>query len=127
VYARVQVDDAGIYEPAQVRFNQAGMLVGTPSVQPGFARDVYLVLDAVPDEPTEPVRLRVIVRPLVNWIWAGGIVMGLGSVLAIFPGRRRRGTEPVSAPAAGRLAPGPVPGGDDGDETPSREPVRVGD
>jgi cytochrome c-type biogenesis protein CcmF len=124
VFARVQVDDAGVYEPSQVRFNQAGMLVGTPSVQPGFARDVYLVLDAVPDDPAEPVRLRVIVRPLVNWIWAGGILMGVGSVLALFPGRRRRGTEPASAATRGST---PDAEPDDDDWTTTREPVRVGD
>jgi cytochrome c-type biogenesis protein CcmF len=102
VFARVQVDDAGIYEPAQTRFNRAGMLVGTPSVNPGFTRDVYLVLDSVPDDPDGPVRLRVMVRPLVNWIWGGGIIMGVGSLLALVPGRRRRGTEPTSAPPVGR-------------------------
>jgi cytochrome c-type biogenesis protein CcmF len=131
VFARVQVDDAGVYEPAQTRFNQAGMLVGTPSVQPGVARDVYLVLDAVPDDPTAPVRLRVIVRPLVNWIWAGGIVMGLGSLLALVPGRRRRGTEPVSAPVPGAGRPAvPAPAAEEPstDETVDerRDPVRAG-
>jgi cytochrome c-type biogenesis protein CcmF len=118
VFARVQVDDKGVYEPAQTRFNRAGMLVGTPSVQPGFARDVYLVLDSVPDDPSGPVRLRVIVRPLVNWMWAGGIIMGVGSALALVPGRRR-GTEPVSAPVPDQQTAAP-PGG-------PKEAVGVGD
>jgi cytochrome c-type biogenesis protein CcmF len=122
VFARVQVDDAGIYEPAQTRFIRHGMLVGTPSVNPGFARDVYLVLDAVPDDPDGPVRLRVIVRPLVNWIWAGGIIMGVGSALALMPGARRRGTEPVSAPVPTRRPARPVVVGPE-----PREPVGVGD
>ena len=124
VFARVQVDDAGVYEPSQTRFNRAGMLVGTPSVQPGFARDVYLVLDTVPDDPDDPIRLRVIVRPLVNWIWAGGILMGVGSLLALIPPRRRRAT--AERPEPGLAASANEPGSDDGAPA-LREPVGVGD
>ena len=44
--------------------------------------------------------LRVIIQPLVLWLWVGGGVIAVGTFLAAFPGRRRRGTEPVSAVAA---------------------------
>ena len=60
--------------------------------------DVYLVLDQVPDPDDEAIRLRVIIRPMVAWMWAGGVLMAFGTLLALFPGGRRRGTEPVSAP-----------------------------
>ena len=43
------------------------------------------------------MRLRVIIQPLVLWLWVGGGLIGVGSILAAFPGRRRRGTEPTSA------------------------------
>jgi hypothetical protein len=33
-------------------------------------------------------------------MWAGGLLVGLGGLLALFPGRRRRSTDPVSAPSA---------------------------
>ncbi len=32
------------------------------------------------------------------WLWIGGAVVVLGSLLAAFPGKRRDPTEPVSAP-----------------------------
>jgi cytochrome c-type biogenesis protein CcmF len=36
---------------------------------------------------------------MVLWLWIGGAVMAIGTILAAFPGgRRRRPTEPVSAP-----------------------------
>ena len=36
---------------------------------------------------------------MILWIWVGGLLCGVGTVLAAFPGRhRRRGTEAVSAP-----------------------------
>ena len=62
--------------------------------------DVYLALIDAPADPGGEIRLRVIVEPLVVWLWIGGGVIAFGSVLAAFPGRRRRGTEPVSEPVA---------------------------
>jgi cytochrome c-type biogenesis protein CcmF len=40
--------------------------------------------------------LRVIIQPLVVWLWIGGGLMLVGTALAGFPGRRRRPTAPVS-------------------------------
>jgi cytochrome c-type biogenesis protein CcmF len=50
--------------------------------------------------PTDrEVTLRVFVKPMVLWLWIGGAVMAIGTIFAAFPGgRRRRPTEPVSAP-----------------------------
>ena len=39
----------------------------------------------------------VVVEPLVAWLWAGGLLVGLGGLLALVPGSRRRATDPVSA------------------------------
>ena len=98
VYALVEIDGEDIYAPSIVRFRQQGMSLATPSVRTGLTEDVYLVLDGVPDENDGPIRLRVILRPMVSWLWAGGILMGVGTLLAVFPGKRRRGTDAVSAP-----------------------------
>ncbi|MDH3303434.1 MAG: heme lyase CcmF/NrfE family subunit, partial [Acidimicrobiia bacterium] len=68
------------------------------SVRSGFTEDIFLVLATVPDPDDDSIDLRVIIRPMVAWIWTGGLLMALGTVLALFPGRRRRGTEPTSAP-----------------------------
>ena len=101
-FARIVIDDGPEYQPARTRYRQQGIVVGTPSVKPGFTEDLYLVLDDVPTDPSGPIRLRVIIRPLIGWIWGGGVLMAIGTLLAVFPGdRRRRGTEPVGvAPAA---------------------------
>ena len=43
--------------------------------------------------------MRVFVKPMILWLWIGGAVMAIGTLLAAFPGsRRRRPTDPVSAP-----------------------------
>ena len=53
-------------------------------------RDVYLALLRAPtDDAGETVVIRVVVQPLVMWLWIGGVVMAIGTALAAFPGRRR--------------------------------------
>jgi hypothetical protein len=83
--------------------------------------DVYLTFDQVgglgktsgnpivPNLPAGSVVIGVVVEPLVAWLWAGGLLMGLGGLLALAPGSRRRATDPVSAPSA--MVSGDGPGG----------------
>ena len=68
----------------------------------GVVDDVYLTLQALPEEGSDEVLLRVVVQPLVLWLWVGGGVMALGTVLAAWPGPRRRPTDPTSAVLPGR-------------------------
>jgi cytochrome c-type biogenesis protein CcmF len=129
IFANIQIDGDEIYTPGSTIFRQLGTPVATPSVRPGFTEDLFLVLDRFQDDPNEPISLRIIVRPLMSWMWVGGGMMGLGSVLALFPGKRRRGTEPVSAllGAGGNseepLPSSSAPGAGDPDSTP--EPAHV--
>ena len=62
--------------------------------------DIALSVLTFGDETdTDRVILRVTVQPLVAWLWLGGIVMALGTVLSLLPaGSRRR--EPAEAAAA---------------------------
>jgi cytochrome c-type biogenesis protein CcmF len=115
IYAEVQIDGEDIYAPAQTRYLRSGMVVPTPSVRPGFSEDLFLVLDKTPDDPLGPVRLRIIVRPMISWLWTGGALMGIGSILAIFPGKRRRGTEAVSAVLVKAQKSSEASGGSDAD------------
>ena len=56
-----------------------------------------LSISRLPTEEGGPVTLRVTIQPLVVWLWIGGGIVAAGTVLAAFPGRRRRPTAPVSA------------------------------
>ncbi len=49
--------------------------------------DLYVILAGYEGET---VTFKVLVNPLVVWIWIGGGVMGLGTIVALFPDRRRR-------------------------------------
>ncbi len=94
---RVQVDGGKTYEPALSQYPGFGQLIGTPSVKTGLKEDVYLTITRLPETPDGEVTLRVIIQPMALWLWVGGGVMAFGTVLAAWPGRRRRPTDPVSA------------------------------
>ena len=98
IVASVRVDGGQVYEPSLNRYGNATNTIGMPSVAVGFTRDVYLTLVEEPSTPGGSAVIGVAVEPLVSWLWAGGLLMALGTVLALVPGRRRRPTAPVSEP-----------------------------
>ncbi|MGE3835967.1 MAG: cytochrome c-type biogenesis CcmF C-terminal domain-containing protein, partial [Acidimicrobiia bacterium] len=99
VRALVRVDGDRVHAPALSRFKpSASSTIGTPSVAWGLRTDVYLTLVAAPEETGGEAVIGMAVEPLASWLWIGGGIMALGTVLALVPGRRRRPTAPVSAP-----------------------------
>jgi len=106
----VRVDGHGVFYPAVTKFAGRGsQVVGTPAIDSGAFGDVYLTFDAlgqgsavsgpqiVPGLRAGWAVLGVTVEPLLAWLWAGGIVAGIGGLLAIVPSARRR--RRVQAPA----------------------------
>jgi cytochrome c-type biogenesis protein CcmF len=99
VRADVRIDGGPVYRPALNQFPFATQAIGTPSVRTGLRGDVYLTLVSPPRTPGDTAVIAVIVQPLVVWLWIGGALMALGTLMAAVPGRRRRRpTEPASAP-----------------------------
>jgi cytochrome c-type biogenesis protein CcmF len=104
VMADVLLDDKKVYAPAVTTYLQQGMTVPTPSVRTGLTSDVYLTIDGndPPATDASEVVLRVFVKPMVLWLWIGGAVMAIGTVLSALPsGRSRRPTDPTSALVSG--------------------------
>jgi len=99
ITADVLVDGDQVYGPAQTRYLEIGQTIGTPSVRTGPLKDLYLTLEGRPAAGDTTATIRVFVKPLVVWLWIGGAIMAIGTLLAAFPGRRRRQpTDAVSAP-----------------------------
>ena len=109
--ALVLVDGHGPYAPGISKYTFGSNVVGTPSVYSTWRSDVALSLLDVPDGGTGPITLRVTIQPLIVWLWTGGAIMALGTLLAAYPRGRRRGTEPVSAPVPERRHRGPSAAG----------------
>jgi cytochrome c-type biogenesis protein CcmF len=110
--AVIRVDGGGLFYPAVSQYDgSASEAVGTPAIDSGFFGDVYLTLAGIGGEgsstgaqgiahlPAGSVAVTVVIEPLIAWMWAGGILVGLGGLLALLPGGRRRPTDPVSSPA----------------------------
>ncbi len=102
-------DDLGTYAPAISTFPNASQGIGTPSVRTGFREDVYLTLVSSPNQQGR-VTVGVAVNPMVLWLWVGGGVMAVGTLVALSPSLRRRA----------RPVPEQVPV-----EPPAREPEKV--
>jgi cytochrome c-type biogenesis protein CcmF len=100
--ALISIDGGQTYAPAVQEFGEGSQTIGTPSVRTTPFEDVYLSLLPGADPEAGTVNVRVIVSPLVAWLWAGGLLMFIGTVLAAFPGRRRDPLDPVSADVPAR-------------------------
>jgi cytochrome c-type biogenesis protein CcmF len=112
--ARIRIDDGVVHAPARQLYRASGDIVATPSVKTGLAGDIYLTLLTPATEDGGPVTFGVRLMPLTVWLWIGGALVVVGTVLAAFPGRRRRRpTDPVSAPVATTTAGSEVPAAPD--------------
>ena len=109
------MDGGGVFHPAVTQFAGANSeTVGTPAIDSGVFGDVYLTVtefggvgpataaQPFPNLPAGAMAIGVVVEPLLAWLWAGGLLIGAGGLLALSPGRRRRPTDPVSSTAGRR-------------------------
>ena len=111
--ARVILDGSKTIVPAITTYLNIGLDVPTPGVRTGLTNDVYLTLEQGSQPGDTSVSIQAFVRPMILWLWIGGLVMGVGTLLAAFPGnKRRRATDPVSAPIAPRNADAQRPEGE---------------
>ncbi len=91
-YHGVEADvlvDGHLMRPAVNDYPASGEAVQTPSIHSTPLHDVYLTL-ATTASGDKPVTIGVIVEPLVAWVWTGGLMMIIGALLSVVPGRKRR-------------------------------------
>ncbi|BBI99645.1 c-type cytochrome biogenesis protein CcmF [Ferrigenium kumadai] len=75
--------------PEKRQYNASGMPMTEASISAGLLRDLYVSLgEPIPDS-NGAWAVRVYVKPFVDWIWAGCLLMALGGVLAISDRRYR--------------------------------------
>lgn len=105
--ATILVDGEAL-TPSLERFIASGQVVASPDTQATLAADIQVALLVAPEDGDPSIVIRATRQPLVSWLWIGGLIMLVGTVLSAFPGRTsRKPTDPVSAPivdldAAGR-------------------------
>ena len=127
--AILRVDGGGRFYPAVSQFGTGTSTVGTPAIDSSWTDDLYLTIATNPKGSVWA--FGVVEQPLVMWLWVGAGIIGVGSVLSAIPGRRRRPTDPVSAPVVDVAPPvssadsPPVAGPDDRPDV-EADPLPVG-
>ena len=75
-------------EPTQHFYPSSDTPIPTPAVRSTPLRDVYVNLMAFSEGGTSAT-VRVLVEPLVVWIWVGGLIVCLGALVGLWPTRKR--------------------------------------
>jgi len=91
--ARIGVSGPGLDEiilrPQRRQYNKSKKPNSEVAVHTNLLEDVYVIL-AGWSEDKETVHVKVLINPLLLWIWIGGIAMSLGSLVCLVsPGHRR--------------------------------------
>jgi cytochrome c-type biogenesis protein CcmF len=77
-----------VLQPEKRVYNASGMPMTEASIEVGFWRDLYVSLgEPIPGSTAWAVR--VYIKPFVDWIWAGCMLMALGGIFAISDRRYR--------------------------------------
>ena len=78
------------------------------AIQPGITRDLYVSLGEAVKPNTWTLRIHV--KPFVDWIWGGCLLMALGGILAVSDRRYRQKARQAEAPLLPARPPVPVVG-----------------
>jgi len=68
--------------PSRAVYTARGTAVSEVDIRRTLGQDLYLALTDL-DSRSKMINLRILVKPLINWIWIGGAVMILGVMLVL--------------------------------------------
>ncbi len=88
----------GTYHPQRLFYRTQEQPMHHVAIRSSPREDLYIILaDWQTDGRTE---IRVLIHPLVSWLWAGGAIIALGVLLAVLPETWRKiAVAPAAAPA----------------------------
>ncbi len=86
--------DIGVLNPTLKYFPSQQSPIGRAVFRSTLREDLYLILSGFSQVRQGQATLKVLVRPLVAWIWLGGVVMTIGTLVALWPFRPRPGYPP---------------------------------
>jgi cytochrome c-type biogenesis protein CcmF len=79
----------GVMEPERRLYKANQEPISHVAIRDTLAEDLYVVV-AGADTETNKAIVQVFVNPLVDWVWIGGVVVFLGTLLAMVPSRVER-------------------------------------
>ncbi len=72
-----------VLNPEKRRYFASGQMMTEAAIDAGFTRDVYVALgEPVEDSKNGAWSVRIYVKPFVDWIWFGCLIMAFGGMLA---------------------------------------------
>jgi cytochrome c-type biogenesis protein CcmF len=74
--------------PIIKHFPKLNSLHAQPAIAAGFLQDVQILMSEIPDSQENTSDARIAFFPLMSWIWAGGAIMSVGGLLALFVRKR---------------------------------------
>lgn len=102
-----------LMQPAKLFYKRPQQPATSVAIRSTPAADLYVVLAGI-DDATGLTTFQVFLTPLVFWLWAGGLIMALGTVVVMWPNVRERAAiaAAVRLPATVDIGAETVPGGD---------------
>ena len=79
----------GVMEPQRRFFIAEQQPLSHVALKTNLARDLYVVMAGM-DQGSGKAIIHVIINPLVQWVWIGGLIVLLGTILALIPSRIER-------------------------------------
>ncbi|UUY10630.1 heme lyase CcmF/NrfE family subunit [Pseudomonas sp. J452] len=80
-------EEVALLHPEKRLYTVQNMPMTEAGIDAGFTRDLYVALGEPLEDGAWAVRVHI--KPYVRWIWFGGLMMGLGGLLAAFDPRYR--------------------------------------
>ncbi|HST60868.1 MAG TPA: cytochrome c-type biogenesis CcmF C-terminal domain-containing protein, partial [Longimicrobium sp.] len=85
---------AGVLTAEKRSYRQREEVASEVGIRRAWNEDLYLILAGIDDingvvqgtNPRPIVTFKVLVQPLVPWIWVGGLIMAIGTLVALWPG-----------------------------------------
>ena len=81
--------DVGVLRPALKIFPNRQSPLGRAVLRTGWKEDLYVILSGFSELQAGQATVKVLLRPLVSWIWVGGGVIVIGALLALWPFRAK--------------------------------------
>jgi cytochrome c-type biogenesis protein CcmF len=82
--------EVGVLTPALKFFPTQQSPVGRAVHRSTLTEDIYLILSGFSELQENRATLKVLVRPLVIWMWLGGLIIALGTLVTILPPQRAK-------------------------------------
>ena len=81
--------DVGVLRPALKIFPGRQSPIGRAVLKMGWKEDLYVILSGFSELQASQATVKVLLRPLVTWIWVGGGVIVIGALLTLWPFRAK--------------------------------------